>query len=76
MAFEQMRCEECGRATAVLVDEQYLAGSPSKAAWAKRMEARAGKCRCGGQYTLQAKPRCPKCRSVDLDKGNVEVLYD
>lgn len=40
------------------------------------IEAMAGKCRCRGKYTLDAPPRCPKCRSTHLKEGDVTVMYD
>jgi len=33
------------------------------------IRAIAGKCSCGGNYTLNAPPRCPKCRSTRLREG-------
>ncbi|MFA7217261.1 MAG: hypothetical protein WC057_01515 [Dehalococcoidales bacterium] len=41
------------------------------------VEKAVGKCRCGCQYKMNAKPRCPKCRSDDY-KGDewTEVYYD
>lgn len=42
------------------------------------VDAMAGKCNCGGGYTLNAPPRCPKCRSarVQEEKDGIEVCYD
>ena len=34
-------------------------------------------CKCGGSFTLEADPRCPKCRSGDLEiDRSSEILYD
>jgi len=40
------------------------------------VEAIAGKCRCGGKYTLDAPPRCLKCRSTRIEEGQITVMYD
>jgi hypothetical protein len=48
--------------------EQYLAA----------IEVAAGICACGGCFSLEAPPRCPVCRSTDLDDdpGGPGILYD
>lgn len=35
-------------------------------------------CDCGGRFTKSAPPRCPSCRSPELeyDPGGEEVMYD
>jgi len=66
--FIQVRCEECGRARDVPVEKNT-----------DRTTQRAvgfGKCRCGGSFSEDASPRCPKCRSDNLDLGEPEVFYD
>jgi predicted Zn-ribbon and HTH transcriptional regulator/predicted RNA-binding Zn-ribbon protein involved in translation (DUF1610 family) len=30
------------------------------------VEKVAGRCRCGGQFIIDAPPRCPKCKSTDF----------
>jgi predicted Zn-ribbon and HTH transcriptional regulator len=50
-----------------LSDDQY----------AREISLLAGKCRCGGAFTLNAPARCPKCRSTDFeDTGEECVDYD
>ena len=39
-------------------------------------EAAAGNCECGGNFRLDAPVRCPKCRSAEIDEGEVTVYYD
>ena len=76
MTFAQLRCDRCGRAKNVDI---YLhdPGMPTSADdWGKRVESRAGKCKCGGKFTLGARPRCPKCKSLRLDKGEAMLFYD
>lgn len=41
-----------------------------------KVEEIAGKCRCRGLYKLQAKVRCPKCRSDEIEEGYITVMYD
>lgn len=35
-------------------------------------------CPCGGRFTADAPPRCPRCRSRDLRRNpdGLEILYD
>jgi len=40
------------------------------------INAIAGKCRCRGKYTLDAPPRCPKCRSTRIKEGKTTTMYD
>jgi len=40
------------------------------------IDAIAGKCRCRGKYSLDAKPRCPKCRSTRIEEGETTTMYD
>jgi hypothetical protein len=42
----------------------------------KGVEAFAGKCKCGGKYTFDAPPRCPKCQSTRIEEGKITMLYD
>ena len=42
----------------------------------KEIEAIAGKCGCGGQYTLDAPARCPECRSTRIEEGEIIIMYD
>jgi hypothetical protein len=39
-------------------------------------EATVGKCECGGQYRFHAPVRCPICKSADIKKGKLTLLYD
>jgi hypothetical protein len=76
MSFAQLHCDGCGCAKNV---DTYLhePGMPTSANdWGKRVESRGGKCKCGGNFTLGARPRCPKCRSLRLDRGDVQMCYD
>lgn len=42
------------------------------------VEKTAGTCGCGGQFKLNAKPRCPKCRSTKFreDPDGDSSFYD
>ena len=42
----------------------------------KGVETFAGGCRCGGDYKLGAPPRCPKCRSTQLEEGQAGIMFD
>ncbi len=48
-------------------DEEYHAA----------VEQISGGCSCGGSYKFDAPPRCPKCKSADLESdANLFLLYD
>jgi hypothetical protein len=40
------------------------------------IDAMAGECRCGGRYSLDAPPRCPKCRSPRIEVSRPKFDYD
>ena len=40
------------------------------------IDAVAGKCKCGGQYTLEAPPRCPECHTTRIREGETTTMYD
>lgn len=42
----------------------------------EEMEKFAGKCKCGGQFTYDAKPRCPKCLSTSITLEAPTTYYD
>ncbi len=48
----------------------------SQAEYHRGVEAVAGKCECGGQYTFDAPVRCPECRSTRLEEGPPTIMYD
>jgi predicted Zn-ribbon and HTH transcriptional regulator len=61
------RSDELARPSGPPISEgEYYAG----------IEVAAGPCNCGGQYKLDAPPRCPQCRSRNISEGDVTVLYD
>ncbi|MBN2355274.1 hypothetical protein JXO59_04135 [candidate division KSB1 bacterium] len=41
-----------------------------------KIEEIAGHCRCRGKYTFDAPPRCPHCRSTNLEDGRTVAFYD
>jgi predicted Zn finger-like uncharacterized protein len=54
--FGVVRCTKCGRSKAIRREQtRYGELRPFKS-----------RCRCGGQFTETALPRCPKCRSLNL----------
>jgi predicted Zn-ribbon and HTH transcriptional regulator len=40
------------------------------------VEAFAGNCECGVNFTFDAPPRCPKCHSTRIEEGETMILYD
>lgn len=74
----QLRCDSCGRPKSIYIKDSDVlrkAALPDKE-YCNEVEKSAGACPCGGKYTFDAPPRCPKCRSTDIDKGNIIVMYD
>ena len=62
-----IRCEVCGKEWWW----EFGPGGPDG-------EPESPPCTCGGRFTREAAPRCPKCRSTDLerDSSGFEVMYD
>ncbi len=72
--FERVRCAECGEDKAVLYAELKKQGlSPQNHA---EIESFAGKCACGGNFRVNAAPRCPKCRSSELKRLRTFGKFD
>lgn len=42
----------------------------------KELETLAAPCMCGGKYSSDAPPRCPKCFSTNLEIGDIRLYYD
>lgn len=68
MSAMPFRCEDCGREWWW----KFGPGGPMD------REANPPPCKCGGRFTSEAPPRCPQCRSTDLerDPSGYEVMYD
>lgn len=78
--FYELRCEKCGASKQIRHDEVNIEVSDAKSGMGKHdrseIERLAGSCRCGGRFTFDAKPRCPKCKSVDIEVGEPTLFYD
>ena len=52
-------------------------GEPlSEEEYHKAIEEFAGSHRCRGKYRFDAPPRCPKCRSLNIEEGETMMCYD
>ncbi len=58
------------------IQENYPGEPLSESDYHAAVEKMAGKCGCGGLYRFRASPRCPKCRSKQLVKGEITECYD
>ncbi|MHC9510556.1 FmdB family zinc ribbon protein [Kangiella sp. M94] len=85
MAGHVAHCEDCGKEKLLAPDEllMELWGYHSfDYEWdpelsdnePKLTTAVTGKCACGGNYSLNARPRCPKCRSDDINQDNSRII--
>jgi len=67
-----LHCDKCGKEKTVTFRE--VDEAPSKY---RSFEEYAGKCECGGNYTMDAPPRCPNCRSTNFEHDFTKfILYD
>ena len=41
-----------------------------------QVEGMLKKCKCGGHFKFDAKPKCPKCRSLEYDESEPTLFYD
>jgi ssDNA-binding Zn-finger/Zn-ribbon topoisomerase 1 len=48
----------------------------SKEEYYRGVSAFAGRCECGGNYTLDAPQRCPKCHSTRIRRVTATMIYD
>ena len=80
--FHMLRCDRCGRTKSVLFDEikeiheSYIGKNISKEEYHNRIENYVGSCNCSGEYKFHSPPRCPKCKSKDIEEGEITILYD
>jgi hypothetical protein len=60
------------------VKKNYPGEPLSDAEYHSAVEEIVGSCQCGGSYRFDAPPRCPKCRSTELDDdpSGAHILYD
>lgn len=76
MLFFLLHCDQCGRGKGVGVDEIIAANL----SWNddEGIKKLAGKCSCGGSYDVNAKARCPKCRSNNdiMAPDSRHLMYD
>ena len=68
MSHALFHCERCGR-------EKWI---EHVQIWKASGTDRARPCRCGGEFRVDARARCPKCRSTDweADPTGEIVMYD
>ena len=64
--FNEYHCTECGRKKRVSINRDSEMRTPQT----------AGKCHCGGSYSLDGLPRCFQCGSTDLEEGEIIEFYD
>jgi DNA-directed RNA polymerase subunit M/transcription elongation factor TFIIS len=76
MLFFLLHCNQCGREKGVGTDEIIAANLSWKDD--EGINKLAGECSCGGNYDVNAKARCPKCRSNDyvVAPDGQHLLYD
>ncbi|MGZ7162385.1 MAG: hypothetical protein ACXVI8_07020 [Halobacteriota archaeon] len=54
------------------IPERYPGTPLSEEEYHKIVEQIAGGCSCGGSFTFDAPPRCPRCRSKELEHDGRE----
>ena len=60
-----LRCDRCGGEKLIRDDETEKIKSEE---YLGEVERIAGKCKCGGNPKFDAPPRCPKCRSKNIEQ--------
>jgi predicted Zn-ribbon and HTH transcriptional regulator len=58
------------------VRETYPGKPLSENEYQQAVEALIGQCFCNGRFRLKAPMRCPQCKSTDVRKDKVTLLYD
>ena len=65
--FHLLHCDQCGDEKSVTMEE--MGSVFMKPVFARRwIDKNIPPCSCGGRFTLDAKPRCPKCRSLEFSE--------
>jgi len=58
------------------IQDTYLGDPIAKDDYYRLVEEFAGKCECGGNYTFNARHRCPNCKSTNYEPTGDLLLYD
>lgn len=59
------------------IQDTYLGEPITKEEYHVKVEKIFGECKCGGHYSVDAPPRCPKCKSTEIeDTGEIMIHYD
>ena len=75
MYFRLLRCVQCGKEKQVGVVKMCSIRTVERGH--RLVVTILDRCPCGGSFTADALPRCPKCGSVGIvDTGRVETLYE
>lgn len=77
--FHLLHCDRCGREKVMNFEKHVKV--QIRDLTKSQVEDLAGQCECGGNFTFDANPRCPKCGSLDYEPGSKEgivnnTLYD
>ncbi|MFC2167507.1 hypothetical protein ACFLRW_00870 [Acidobacteriota bacterium] len=59
-----------------MIQEEYPGDSITESEYHREIEKLMGQCKCGGQHSFDAPPRCPGCNSINIEKGDVFMMYD
>ncbi|MFA8435751.1 MAG: hypothetical protein ACEPOZ_14635 [Marinifilaceae bacterium] len=58
------------------IRENYQGKAISLEEYHSKIERLCGQCQCGGQFRFNAQPRCPECKSTEIEEGEKTLLYD
>ena len=59
------------------IQDNYQGEPISEKEYHSTVEKIVGRCKCGGIYKFDALPRCPKCKSTEIeDTGELNICYD
>jgi hypothetical protein len=59
------------------IKDNYPGEPMSEEEYHAAVEQIAGGCGCGGSYKFDAPPRCPKCKSIELEyDAEPSIMYD
>ena len=80
-----LRCERCGGEKFISDDEieqakskdlEKLSELDSEEENLREIERIAGTCKCGGKPKFDAPPRCPECRSKNIEQVGSTSFYE
>lgn len=76
--FDLLHCDQCGKEKEISHEKhkELACKRDGSKAYQSAVEKIAGKCRCRGQFSMDAPARCKKCKSAKHAATGPMCMYD